>query len=63
MNQKEKMDLVMIQFLFHQKKKTFGQMMPYLKNIKWIIDLKLLKKLKNFFKFTILLFDKNLICD
>ena len=44
-------------FIPRGKKITFGEMKPC-KNIKWITDLKLLKKLKNFFKFIIFNFIK-----
>ena len=42
--------LVMIQFLYLLKKKTFGQISKY-KKLKWIIDILAFKKLKKKLKF------------
>ena len=44
------MVLDMIQFLFQMEKKNFWSNEIFKKNIKLITELKLLKKLKNFFK-------------
>jgi hypothetical protein len=44
------MDLVMIQFLFQKKKNLPLEKCLQRQNTRWIIDLMLLKKLKNFFK-------------
>ena len=55
---KEKMDLVMIQYLFLIKEKLHLHKCCLRKNLKLIIDQKLLKKLKNFFKLFIFHFIK-----
>ncbi len=55
---KEKMDLVMIQYLFLIVKKLHLHKCYPRKNLKLIIDQKLLEKLKNFYKFFIFYFVK-----